>query len=117
VTGATLKVFVNTATSADSRNLVAEWAPSAVFPIAPSDWTLSSSANALAGAPISSITAGQVDSFALTELGNISTSGYTILRLHVDGGQPSGDNYVQFAASEDGTVPAPQLVINWTTGP
>src|SRR5262249_7952656 len=48
-------------------------------------------------------------------LSNISTSGYTTLRLHVDGGQPSGDNYVQFAAYEDGTAPKPQLVLNWST--
>jgi hypothetical protein len=35
----------------------------------------------------------------------------------VDGGQPAGDNYVQFAAFEDSNSPAAQLVLNWTTGP
>ena len=35
--------------NADGRNLVAEWAPSAVWPLASPDWTLNSSANALCG--------------------------------------------------------------------
>jgi hypothetical protein len=115
VTSATLKLYVNKALSQDGRNLVAEWAPSAVWPLVSSDWTLNSTASALAGVPISSLPTGAVASFALTGLANVSATGYTALRLHVDGGQPSGDNYVQFAASEDTSVPAPQLVLTWTT--
>jgi len=77
---------------------------------------LSSTASALAATPISSLQQGAVNSFALTGLSNVSASGFTALRLHVDGGQPAGDNLVQFAASEDTSAPAPQLVLTWTTG-
>ena len=58
-----------------------------------------------------------MNSFSLTGLSNVSTTGFTSLRLHVDGGQPSGDNYVQFAAFEDSNTPAAQLVLTWSTGP
>jgi hypothetical protein len=115
VTSATLKLYVNKRLSQDGRSLVAEWAPSAVWPLASSDWTLSSSGNALAGVAISSLPSSGVASLSLAGLANVSTTGYTSLRLHVDGGQPSGDNYVQFAASEDAAVADPQLVLNWTT--
>jgi hypothetical protein len=115
VTSATLKLYVNKTTNADSRKLVAEWAPSAVWPLAASDWTLSSSANASAGTAIASLAQGAVNSFALTGLSNVNASGFTTLRLHVDGAAPTGDNYVQIAAFEDGSVPAPQLVLNWAT--
>jgi hypothetical protein len=115
VTSATLKLYVNKWVSADGRNLVAEWAPSAVWPLAPSDWTLSSTASALAGVPVSSLPSGAVVSLPLTGLANVSGTGYSSLRLHLDGAQPSGDNYVQFASFEDGNSPAAQLVLNWTT--
>jgi hypothetical protein len=117
VTGATLKLYVNKWVSADARNLVAEWAPSAVWPLVSSDWALNSTASALAGVAISSLQASAVNSFVLTGVSNVSTSGFTSLRLHVDGGQPAGDNYVQFASFEDSNSPAAQLVLNWTTGP
>jgi hypothetical protein len=32
----------------------------------------------------------------------------------VDGGQPTGENGAFFAAFENGTVSAPQLVVNYT---
>jgi hypothetical protein len=78
------------------------------------DWSLNSTASALSGVALSSLTVGAVNSFALTGLAGVSTSGYTTLRLHVDGGQPAGDNYVQFASSADTSAPPPQLVLNWT---
>jgi hypothetical protein len=115
VTAASLKLYVNKWVSADARSLVAEWAPSAVWPLQGSDWSLSSTASALAGVPISSLSSAAVNSFGLTGLANVSTTGFTSLRLHVDGGQPAGDNYVQFAASEDSNSPPPQLVLTWTT--
>src|SRR5207245_3356113 len=62
VTAATLKLYVNKTASADSRKLVAEWAPSAVWPLVSSDWTLTSSANALAGVAVSSIVQAAVSS-------------------------------------------------------
>jgi hypothetical protein len=45
----------------------------------------------------------------------VSTTGWTALRLHVSGGQPAGDNYVQMAAFENSN-PVAQLVVTYTTG-
>ena len=64
---------------------------------------------------MSSITTGATNDFALTGLSSIATSGYTGLRLLVDGGQPSGDNYVQIASFDNPTLPEPQLVVTYTT--
>jgi len=115
VTSATLKVFVNRMVSADNRSLVGEWANGATWPLAAGDWALGSSGSALAGVALSSLSSGTVNSFSLSGLGNVSGSGYTTLRLHVDGGAPAGDNYVQFAGYEDSSAPKAQLVLTWTT--
>src|SRR5439155_13028215 len=95
VTSATLKVYVTAKADADDRSLMAEYYSSSNWPIDPADYSLSSSGNALSGADITGITVGSVNSFALTGLTGISTTGYTGLRLHVSGGQPNGDNLVQ----------------------
>jgi hypothetical protein len=58
----------------------------------------------------------QLASFSLSGVSAVSTTGYTALRLHVSGGQPAGDNYVQMAAFENNSRPAAQLVVNYTTG-
>ena len=105
VTSATLKVFVNGSVSADNRKLVGEWVNGATWPLAANDWTLASSGSALAGVAVSSLSSGTVNSFGLSGLGNVAGSGYTTLRLHIDGGAPTGDNYVQFAGYEDGSAP------------
>jgi hypothetical protein len=115
ITSATLKLYVNRSSNGDSRNLVADWLPTAVWPLTAADWSLNETGTALAPTSISSIATGAYDSFPLTGLANISTSGYTTLRLQIDGGQPSGDNYVQFASYQDSSAPKPQLVLTYTT--
>jgi hypothetical protein len=114
VTSATLKIFVNRLANADNRNLVADWLPGAVWPLSGSDWSLTPVGNALSGVAVGSLTAGAVNSFSLSGLSNVSTSGYTTIRLQVDGGQPLGDNYVQFAGYQDTTAPKAQLVLAYT---
>jgi hypothetical protein len=113
VTAATLKVRVNAKTDADNRNLVGEWYPASQWPIDAADWTLNPGTTALAGADVTAIATGATSSFALQGLGSISKTGFTGLRLGIDGGQPSGDNYVQLSALESGN-PA-QLVVTYTT--
>src|SRR5262249_51208943 len=58
VQSATLKLAAAASSNADSRSLVAEWVPSSDWPIAPSDYAVTSTANALSGVPVSSITVG-----------------------------------------------------------
>jgi hypothetical protein len=117
VTGATLRLQVTAKQNADARNLVAEWYDSANWPIDGGDYALGSSANALAGSAIAQIVVGSQNDFALSGLGSLSKTGFSGLRLQVDGGQPSGDNFVQVASFDHATLPEPQLVVTYTTGP
>ncbi|MBP1684137.1 MAG: hypothetical protein H6Q33_280 [Deltaproteobacteria bacterium] len=64
--------------------------------------------------PISSLVIGS-NAMALSNVGTISTTGTTYLRLAVDGGAPTSDNYV-YLRSFDGSLPpnAPTLQVNYT---
>jgi glucose/arabinose dehydrogenase len=115
VTSARLRLNVTGTADVDNRKLVAEWYPGTNWPIDASDYALSSSANALTGADITQIAIGRND-FPLSGLASISKTGYTGLRLHVDGGQPTGDNYVQIASLENTTLTEPQLIVTYSTG-
>jgi hypothetical protein len=114
ITSATLRVFVTGKADGDNRSLMAEWYPASSWPIDAADFSLDSTGSALAGSDITAITVGGVNSFVLTGLSSVSTTGMTALRLHVSGGQPAGDNYVQMAAFENAN-PEAQLVVTWTT--
>jgi hypothetical protein len=56
-----------------------------------------------------------VNNFALQGVSSVSKTSYTGLRLHVDGGQPSGSNSVVYATWDHATLPEPQLVVTYTT--
>ena len=116
ITSATLKVYVIKKVDGDSRNLMAEWYPGSSWPIDASDYSLNSSGSALAGSGVPSLTVGAVNSFALSGVSSVSTTGWTALRLHLSGGQPAGDNYVQMAAFENAN-PEAQLVVTYSEGP
>jgi hypothetical protein len=113
ITSASLRLYVTSRTSANNRNLVGEWDNGAAWPLDGTDYTVTPSSTAAVGVAINSLTAAAVNALPLQNLGSISATGWTTIRLHVDGGQPSGDNGVFFGSFEAGT-PA-QLVINWQT--
>jgi glucose/arabinose dehydrogenase/PKD repeat protein len=114
ITSATLRLRVTAKSDADNRNLVAEWYPGSNWPIDVADYSLTSSANALVGADITALTTGATNTFALVNAANVSKTGYSGLRLQVDGGQPAGDNQVQFASWDSTSLPEPQLVVTYT---
>ncbi|HET9050156.1 MAG TPA: DNRLRE domain-containing protein, partial [Candidatus Dormibacteraeota bacterium] len=115
VTSAVLSVSVTATTSADGRSLVAEWVPASDWPITASDYSLTSTANALSGVAVSSMTKNAVNTFTLTGLSGITPGSYAGLRLAISGGQPTGDNYVQMATFESTSQARPQLVLTYTT--
>jgi hypothetical protein len=114
VTAATLQVRATAKQNEDGRNLVGEWYDAANWPIDAGDFALDSSASALAGSPLAQITVGAQNDFALTGLGSLSKTGFTGLRLHLDGGQPAGDNYLLFASFDDPSLTEPRLVVTYT---
>ena len=117
VTSATLKVHVSQRADADNRSLQAEWYAASSWPIDAGDYSLSSTGSALAGSDLTALAVGSVNSFVLSGLASVSTTGSTGLRLHVSGGQPAGDNHVQLVAFEHASLPEPQLVVSYSTGP
>lgn len=114
VTSATLKLHVTGKADANDRALQAEWYAAASWPIDAADFALDSSASALPGADLTAIATGQVSSFALASLTSVSVTGFTGLRLHISGGQPTGDNLIQFASYDHASLPEPQLVVEWS---
>jgi hypothetical protein len=115
ITSATLRVYVTGKADGDNRNLVAEWYDAANWPIGGGDSVVSSSASALGGADITQIATGASNDFDLAGLGSVSKTGYTGLRLSVSGGQPSADNYLQFAAWDHPSLPEARLIVTYTT--
>lgn len=115
ITGATLRLFVTGKADGNNRNLVAEWYGAGNWPIDAADYVLNPAGGALAGADVTAIATGASNDFALTGLASISKTGYTGLRLGVDGGQPTADNYVQIAAFDHATLPEPRLVVTYTS--
>ena len=116
ITSASLVVRVNAKADGDNRSLVGEWYPASSWPIDAGDYSSNAGSSALAGADITGIATGQVNTFVLQNVSSVSTTGYTALRLGVSGGQPAADNYVQMASYES-SLPEPQLVVSWETGP
>ncbi len=114
VTSAILRLYVTAKADNDNRNLVAEWYAATSWPIDAGDYALTSTASALAGADITAIRTGVQSSFSLLAPSNVSKSGHTALRLHVDGDQPTGDNYVNIASWDNSSQPEPQLIVTYT---
>jgi hypothetical protein len=114
VNSAVLRLYAQSRTSVDNRDLVAEWYPASNWPIDGADWTVTPSSTASAGLALRSLVTGAFNALPLTGLASISTTGSTGLRLHVSGGQPTGENNASFAASEAGTATSAQLVVTYT---
>jgi hypothetical protein len=115
ITSAKLRLYVVSRTSANNRNLVAAWYPAASWPIDAADYTATAASTAHAGTAIGSLLVNTQNELALQNLSSISTTGSTGLRLHVDGGQPNGENGVWIAAFEN-SLPKAQLEITYTNG-
>lgn len=114
VTSATLKLYVTNKVNSDGRNLVGEWYSAGNWPIDSADYSLDSTANAFDPLDITVIATNASTDLILKNLTPISTTGYTGLRLHIDGAKPSGGNIVEFAAVDHHSLPEPQLIVNYT---
>jgi len=116
ITSVKLRLFVTAKGDGDARSLVGEWYGAGNWPIGAGDWSLDSSADALAGVAISTIATSASNDFMLANGNGVSLTGSTGLRLHIDGGVPTAANTVQFATYEHTTEPEPQLIVEWTAG-
>ena len=116
VTSVKLRLHVTSKADANDRTLVGEWYGAANWPIDAADWTLNPGNNALAGTDITALTVNSHRRTHPRRRSATSPSPATpALRLGINGGQPSGDNYVQFATLEHTSAPEPQLIVTYTT--
>ena len=117
ITAATLDIYPILVQNPDSLSLMADWYDFGGSPSDTSDWEHSSSGNAHAGTPLSSITAGVVNSFALLNPDdNINKKGYTGLRLCISmraaDAAPTGSNGLRpIAGYEDASLPEATLTV------
>jgi hypothetical protein len=101
--------------SSDGRSLIGSWIDgSANWPISASDWVADAGTSALAGTALSSIPVGSQTTINLSGAGQVSLTGYTGLRLGLSGAAPSGDNYLQIAATDQSSSAAATLTVTYT---
>lgn len=86
-----------------------------------SDYTATAETNAHSGTALSGIsTSGVSVDFTLTNLSNISRTGYSFLRLHISqrpsNAAPTGSNMLGIASYDNLTYAEPKLLITYTTG-
>jgi hypothetical protein len=97
----------------DGRNLVGEWYDPGTIDSA--DYTATSASTAfseaITGIAKATGDGSQVD-FTLTDAATeIDTAGFTGLRIHVDGGEPTGRNGVGMASLDHASTPEPKLIV------
>ncbi len=113
IISARLKIDISSIDDTDNRNFVAEWYDAANFPIDAGDYAEGSTGGAIT-VDIGTLSVG-VNEIALMDPDMyISKTGYTALRLHISGGEPTGENAV-WIKSIDWAV-APILSITYAPG-
>ena len=97
--------------SANARSITAEWYAfdgSAAL----GDWTSTVGTDAHAGRTIASLISNTDQDFLLLDAdANVNKSGYTGLRLHVSGGEPTLINYYDFASIEHASLEPARLIV------
>lgn len=114
VSAATLRAYIVGKGDADGRSFAVEWYSSANWPIDTGDYTATAANDAHSGTTIASIATSADNDFALANLTNINLTGYTGMRCHITGGQPSvGYNYVTMAHYDHTTETEPRLLVTY----
>lgn len=117
VTGATLRLRIESHSDVDTRSITADW--NGAWTGVAADWSIAALTTAHAGTALSTFTTDNFDyDFTLTGYGggNVSTTGYTNLRVHISGGAPTGYNYVAVSAFGHATNPAPRIIVDYVVG-
>lgn len=116
LSSATVTFNVDQILNDDARSLTADWYTS--WPIDESDWILSAQTNALSGIALSTFSLGS-NTITLENIStNVSTTGYTGVRFHINGGLPTGQNLLQVSSYEVAIIDPstmPLLTVTYTT--
>lgn len=112
VTAATLRIYVSSRSDANGRNLTADWYDAGTITTA--DYTTTVGTNAHAGTAMSSLTESADNDLILTNVSNVSLTGYTGVRLHVSGGAPTGTTQLILPSLDHATLTEPRLIVTYT---
>lgn len=113
ITSATARLYIASKSNTDTRSVQLEWY-NWTPPASSADYTTTASGTANSGVAIDSLTASAYNDFALSNPDtSINKSGYTGLRVHISGGQPTSANSISWRAFESGSN-VPQLVVTYT---
>lgn len=115
ITAATLRVYQESITvnNDDSRSITGDWYDFGGTDTS-ADWADTGTA-AFAAIGISTLNGvGDKDISLLNPDANVNKSGFTGIRTHITGGQPTGNNDVYLAANEHASNPAARLLVTYT---
>jgi hypothetical protein len=106
-----------TVVSTDTSNLTAD--SYTTWPISASAYSTVAQTTALSAESLDpySFTPGMDDYIFLDNTSGITSTGYTGLRLHVDGSKPTGLNYLQFDSFDSTSGHGPQLTVIYDSAP
>jgi hypothetical protein len=103
-------LYVTNQINTNSRSLTADWYSS--WPIDATDYSTTAQTSALSAQSLSTFGINTTNWVNLGNHNGVSQTSYTGLRLHVSGGSPTGDNYLEFR-SYDWGAGAPQLTVDY----
>lgn len=124
IDSATLKLYATDKGDPDGVSYAADYYDFGGEPSVAADWEASSAGGCISGFTAASISTGVVNSIALTGLSGIMRSGETngqgntgitgIRITQANLTQPTGDNFITFAAREHATAQEPRLDVTYT---
>jgi hypothetical protein len=98
----------------DGRSLQIEWIADPGT-IDTGDFSATPAATAKAATALATLAASTLYTWPLLDsAANITVSGYTGLRFHVDGNAPAAHNYIGFYQFDHATEPEPKLIVTYT---
>lgn len=110
VSGVQIILDITSLNNADTRNLTADWYDWGTSEDS-SDYTSTAATTALNTA-LSGLNVG-ANTINLTDFSGINVSGYSSLRLHISGTQPTGNNSISFTNYNTTPALSAQLVVNY----
>lgn len=114
VTSATFHFYATTVRNDNSRNFTAEWYDTSNWPIDNSDYSNTAPATPDGSVAISSLTNNAYNDMTLSNASsNVNLTGYTGIRLFIDGTQPSSTDAVNFSAYDNGSN-IPELLVTYS---
>lgn len=114
ITAATVRFTPSAKADANGRSLVAEWYSGSNWPIDTTDYAATAPGTPAASILLSSVVLNALTDLVFTDLSGINPTGYTGVRLHISGDEPTGMNRVSLPTWDHTVAPEPQLIITYT---